>query len=212
MLFGKKKNTIFSNQIYKPKGKTEKFFNKGTSEWDCPINHQVPPSPPLYPWYLPSSLCWQPCEVQESVTAPRRTVAASLPTIHVLFPTLYPAATGIFFLKQCKANHDATVYCCAQLSEEEKINAPSGLPAFATSSAMAPTLLQPGWASRHTSNTALKPHIHTLVPLPPSHPHPPIALGSNTASPGGLPQAPKGIRSYDMLSALFLYSTWWFSV
>ena len=128
------------------------------------------------------------------------------------FPNSLPCSYRDFFLKQCKANHDATVYCCAQLSEEEKINAPSGLPAFATSSAMAPTLLQPGWASRHTSNTALKPHIHTLVPLPPSHPHPPIAVGSNTASPGGLPQAPKGIRSYDMLSALFLYSTWWFSV
>lgn len=56
MLLGGKK-TVFSNQIYKTKRQTEKFFNKGTSEWDCPINHQVPPSPPLYLWYPPSSFC-----------------------------------------------------------------------------------------------------------------------------------------------------------
>lgn len=121
------------------------------------------------------SLLTQLCEVQESVTAPRRTAAASLPNTRVLFPTLYSAATGIFFFKQCKANHDVTIYCCPRLSEG-KINAPSGLPASATSSAMAPTLLQPGWASLHTSNTPLKPHVHTLVPLPPflsqAHPHP----------------------------------------
>lgn len=43
------------------------------------------------------SLLTQLCEVQESGTAPRKTAAASLPTTHVLFPTLYPAATGIFF-------------------------------------------------------------------------------------------------------------------
>lgn len=43
------------------------------------------------------SLLTQLCEVQESVTAPRRTAAASLPTTRVLFPTLYSAATGIFF-------------------------------------------------------------------------------------------------------------------
>lgn len=43
------------------------------------------------------SLLTQLCEVQESVTAPRRTAAASLPNTRVLFPTLYSAATGIFF-------------------------------------------------------------------------------------------------------------------
>ena len=43
------------------------------------------------------SLLTQLCEVQESVTAPRRTAAASLPTTRVLFPTLYSAATRIFF-------------------------------------------------------------------------------------------------------------------
>ena len=37
MFFGKKKTkkqktTVFSNQIYKPKGRTEKFFHKGTLE------------------------------------------------------------------------------------------------------------------------------------------------------------------------------------
>lgn len=91
------------------------------------------------------SLWTQLREVQESITAPCRTVAASLSTTHVLFPTLYPAARGIFFFNNAKLIMMLRSTAVPGLGlEEGKINDPSGLPSPATSSAVAPTLLQLG--------------------------------------------------------------------
>lgn len=85
------KKTVFCNQIYKPKGKTEKFSNKGTLERDCPINHRVPPSPPpTCLWYIPSSLCRHSFHaVQESIAAHGTAAMATWPLSpppQVLFP------------------------------------------------------------------------------------------------------------------------------
>lgn len=64
-------------------------------------------------------------------------------------------------------------------------------------------VLQPGWASLNTWNTGIQWPWHMLVPLSCSlcqaNSHYPMALGSNTTSPGRLPWAPKWVRPYDTL-------------